>query len=204
MWITGWEGVIEQCKNSTRECKLGSINKIRPGGGGKWDASGAASWGQHGWLLWLIWSTGGDWVMPSHIAVVFIFAVEIGGLLPVSVVQEITEGFEEDPAKVLQAPPLGYISQVEALVPSRILCLPSLNSMALISFPPCCVEEESREPSPCWSWEHPALLERGSPPSAPDPKPDGKDSAAHVHGDWGKQCASGHWFLRAWLYYSVF
>lgn len=60
-------------------------------------------------------------------------------LLPFSVVQESIEGFEEDLPKVHQSPPLGHISQVKALVPTRI-CL--LNCMALISFPPCCVEEE--------------------------------------------------------------
>lgn len=96
------------------------------------------------WML----STGADRVMPPHIAVIFLFPVEIWSLLPVSIVQESIEGFEEDPPKVHQSLPLEPISQMKALVPSRILCLPSLNSVALISFPPCCVEEERGEPSP--------------------------------------------------------
>lgn len=56
MWITGWEGVIAQYKNSTRECKVVSINKIRAKGGERWDASGAASWSQHG--CWVQVGTG--------------------------------------------------------------------------------------------------------------------------------------------------
>lgn len=102
------------------------------------------------WML----STGGDWVM--HIAVVFIFSVEIlefsncletvYGLFQLS--RKALKALRKTHPRFHQSLPLGHISQAEALVSSRILCFPSLNSTALISFPPCCVEEEKGELSP--------------------------------------------------------